>query len=147
MTGYQAAFGVAQLERIEETISRKRAVASMYSEALASVRGLRLPTEQGWARHVYWMYGIVVEPEFGISRDVLASQLSAAGIETRTFFCPMNLQPCLQKIDGFRAVPCPVAESLWDTGLYLPSSPRLAPEAVEIIARAIHDAQSVPAGA
>lgn len=145
ITGYQAAFGVAQLKRIEEIIGRKRAVARAYSDALASIRGLRLPMEQDWARHVYWMYGVVVEPDFGISRDVLTSRLSSAGIETRTFFCPMNMQPCLQKIAGFRAVPCPIAESLWETGLYLPSSPKLDIEKVQTIARAIMDAQSAAA--
>ena len=83
------------------------------------------------------MYGIVVEPEFGISRDELQTQLREAGIDTRTFFCPMNLQPALQKQPGYRQIACPVAESLWKTGLYLPSSPSLSEKTIQQIAETI----------
>ena len=71
------------------------------------------------------MYGVVVEDDFGLTRDELAAALADGGIETRTFFCPMNLQPFLRSQPGFRDVPCPVAEDLWQRGLYLPSSPSL----------------------
>jgi perosamine synthetase len=80
------------------------------------------------------MYGVVVEPAFGLSRDELTKQLRDAGIDTRTFFCPMNLQPCLQKQPGFRPVPCPVAERLWANGFYLPSSPKLTEHTIAQIA-------------
>ena len=69
------------------------------------------------------MYGVLVEDEFGLSRDELAAELLERGIESRTFFCPMNLQPFLRDQPGFRNVPCPVAEDLWRRGLYLPLVP------------------------
>ena len=133
MTGYQAAMGVAQLKRIEKFISEKRRVAHTYNEHLCGVRGLQLPAELEWARNVYWMYAIVVDPEFGISRDVLMERLRNGGIDTRTFFCPMNQQPCLREQPGFREVPCPVADRLWETGLYLPSSCALEEETIRMI--------------
>jgi perosamine synthetase len=126
MTSYQAAMGLSQLRRIGEVIDAKRRLAARYSEELREVEGLTLPTEQPWARSVFWMYGVVVEPTFGRTRDELASDLRADGIDTRTFFCPMDLQPCLQDIDGFPSEKCPVADRLWQTGLYLPSSPNLS---------------------
>ena len=43
----------------------------------------------------------------------------------------MNLQPFLRAQPGFRDVPCPVAEELWQRGLYLPSSPSLSDDEVE----------------
>jgi perosamine synthetase len=64
-------------------------------------------------------------------------RLHAAGIDTRTFFCPMNQQPCLQSRQGFRAVPCPVADGLWENGLYLPSTYTLSEETIEQIADAV----------
>jgi perosamine synthetase len=126
MTGYQAAMGLSQLQRINEIIEAKRKLAAAYSAGLGGVQGLSLPTELPWARNVYWMYALVVEPEFGRTRDELASVLRIQGIDTRTFFCPMDLQPCLREIQGFRADPCPVADRLWVSGLYLPSSPNLS---------------------
>jgi len=142
MTGYQAAMGVAQLNKIESVIAEKRRVAHTYNRYLNDIPGLQLPSELDWACNVYWMYAITVRPEFGRTRDQLAAKLAEAGIETRTFFCPMNQQPCLQEIPGFRADPLPVADELWMTGLYLPSTHTLAEETIRMIAGVIHSARS-----
>jgi perosamine synthetase len=137
MTGMQAAIGRVQLRKIESLIAGKRRVAALYNESLRDVPGLQLPAEPAWARNVYWMYALAVQPAFGISRDQLAGELAHDGIETRTFFCPMNLQPCLQSRAGFRTVACPVAERLWETGLYLPSSVHLSERAIRGIGERI----------
>lgn len=138
MTGYQAAMGVVQLRKIESVISQKRHIAQTYNRYLNDIPGLQLPAELDWARNVYWMYALTVKPDFGLSRDQLVSKLAEAGIETRTFFCPMNQQPCLQDIPGFRADPLPVADSLWTSGLYLPSTHTLTEEKICYIAETIH---------
>lgn len=142
MTGYQAAMGLAQLERIDQIIEQKRALARRYHERLSPIRGLRLPAEMNWARNIYWMYAIAITPEFGITRDQLMAKLAAKGIETRTFFCPMNQQPCLLQIPEFRAVPCPVADELWQTGLYLPSTYTLTDDELDQIRDAITAARA-----
>ena len=49
----------------------------------------------------------------------------------------MNLQPALQKQPGYRRVECPVAESLWKTGFYLPSSPTLSEKTIRQVAETI----------
>jgi perosamine synthetase len=139
MTGYQAAMGRVQLRRIEHIIEQKRRVAHAYDRLLAKVPGLRIPIEREWARSVYWMYTIVVEDEFPLSRDELMAALSNKGIGSRTHFCPMNLQPFLQHQPGFRQVPCPVAESLWLRGMYLPSSITLSEDEVAEIVDKVRD--------
>jgi len=142
MTGYQAAMGLAQLKKIDYIIAEKRRVAQLYNKYLKNIPGLQLPVELDWAFHVYWMYGVVVRPEFGMPRDQLIRSLAQKGIDTRTFFCPMNQQPCLRSMDGFRDVPCPVADRLWDEGLYLPSSYTLSEETIRFIAHCINSAKS-----
>lgn len=137
MTGYQAAMGVAQLNKIERIIEEKRRVAHTYNRYLNDIPGLQLPVELDWARNVYWMYAITVKPGFGLTRDQLAVKLAEAGIETRTFFCPMNQQPCLHEIPSFRADPLPVADELWETGLYLPSTHTLTESIIRTIAEVI----------
>ena len=134
MTGYQAAMGLVQFRKIEHIIAEKRRVAQTYNHFLKDIDGLQLPHEADWARNVYWMYAVVVHPEFGITRDELVDQLRADGIDTRTFFCPMNQQPCLLERTGFRAVPCPVADKLWENGLYLPSTYTLSEPVIKQIA-------------
>jgi perosamine synthetase len=122
MTGYQAAMGLAQLHRIEHIVEQKRRVAHVYNQNLAGIPGLVLPVERDWAVNVYWMYALVVNPEFGMTRDQLMTGLREQGVDTRTFFCPMSMQPCLDSLPGFRAISCPVAERIWRDGLYLPST-------------------------
>ena len=133
MTGFQAALGLAQLQRIDAIIEAKRTVAQAYSRRLSEVAGLRLPAELPWAKNVYWMYGIVVDAEFGITRDELMARLAASGVETRTFFCPMSQQPFLRKQAGFKAVQCPVADELWERGLYLPSAHTLSESQIDTV--------------
>ncbi len=140
MTGYQAAMGLAQLDKIDRIIVDKRRVAQTYNKYLQGISGLQLPAEMEWAFNVYWMYAIVVKREFGITRDDLAAAMKADGIETRTFFCPMNQQPCLQSIPSFRTIPCPVADGLWETGLYLPSTYTLTEETINKVAVSIRHA-------
>jgi perosamine synthetase len=146
MTGYQGALGLSQLRRVEHIVAEKRRVAHAYARHLDGVPGLRLPVELDWARNVYWMYAVVVEPGFGISRDELMARLKEAGIETRTFFCGMNQQPFLRAQAGFRETPCPVADRLWETGLYLPSSASLDEETIATVARAVRRAAGARRG-
>jgi perosamine synthetase len=131
MTGYQAAMGRVQLRKIDSIIARKRRVAHAYDRVLANVPGINTPTEAEWAQSIYWMYVIVLDDEFPLKRDALMASLREAGIDTRTHFCPMNMQPFLRREPGFREVACPVAERLWETGLYLPSSTTLTTEEIE----------------
>ena len=140
MTGYQAAMGRVQLRRIEEIVAAKRRLAARYDDLLRDVPGLGTPVEREWARNVYWMYAVEVEESFPLSRDALIAALADKGIESRTFFCPMNMQPFLSERPGYRQIACPVAERLWETGLYLPSSPALTDEQVGEIVGVIRDA-------
>jgi perosamine synthetase len=142
MPAFVAALGLAQFRNIEKIVTEKRRVAHTYSNHLKNIAGIQLPAEMDWAKNVYWMYGIVINPEFGISRDKLAEALDERGIQTRTFFCPMNQQPVLQKIEGFRKIPCPVADSLWENGLYLPSTWNLDEKTIAFISDAIMQSPS-----
>jgi len=137
MTGYQAAMGLAQLKKIDSIIAEKRRVAHTYTNYLKDIPGLQLPTEMNWAFNVYWMYALTVKPDFGLTRDQLAVALRNKGIETRNFFCPMNQQPVIRSLPGFRHTPCPVADRLWETGLYLPSSCNLSEKTIRQIAQTI----------
>ena len=142
MTGLQAALGSVQLRKLDKVIEKKRRLAATYKDRLKNIPGLQLPVELPWAFHVYWMFPLVVEPVFGKSRDELAKFLRERGIDTRTFFCPMNLQPCFADIPASVSRKCPVAESIWDSGLYLPSSTGLTDEQITFIANTIRAARS-----
>ena len=140
MTGPQAAMGVAQLAKLDSVIEAKRKMARTYNAFLEKVPSIQRPFEAEWAKNVYWMYAVVVREEFPMSRDQLMKFLRDKGIDTRTFFCPMNIQPFLMKQPGFRKIDCPVAERIWERGLYLPSTHTLSEASIKTVCDAIAEA-------
>src|SRR5262245_24517813 len=83
LTNMQAALGLAQLERIDEIVARKRWIGQEYNHRLSGVNGLQLPVEEPWAQNVYWMYGVVLSEETGMDASVFARRLKERGVETR----------------------------------------------------------------
>jgi perosamine synthetase len=140
LTNLQAALGVAQLERIDEIVARKREVAALYTAGLAGVPGVQLPAEAPWARSVFWMYGLVVDEATGLDAAALAEHLRERGVDTRPFFLGMHEQPALHELGLFRGESYPVAERLARQGLYIPSGLALTDEQVERVCAAVREA-------
>jgi len=138
MTNLAAAVGVAQVERFDELVQAHISNAEYYNEGLKNVKGLRLPPQEEWAKNVYWMYGMSVLPEFGGTRDELRKFMADKGIETRTFFVPMHLQPYYFKPETDKKLP--VSEKLSEQGLYIPSSSTLTAQQKDKVIEAIKDA-------
>ncbi len=135
MTNLQAAVGVAQMERIEEFIERKRQLATWYNQRLAGVAGITPPPEAAWARQVYWMYSILVDDKlFGCDAAALIQYLRAHRIDSRPFFVPMHENPPHARPDTY-----PVSTRLGRQGINLPSAPNLSEESVARIASVIRE--------
>lgn len=139
LTNLQAAVGLAQFEHIDEFVAMRRRNAQLYNGLLRDVAGLSLPVQEAWAKNVHWMYAVLVESEFGVSRNVLMEELAKRGVETRPFFIPMNEQPVFKSMRLFEGEQYPVAESLSRKGLYLPSSSGLKLEEIEYVCKSISD--------
>lgn len=140
MTNLQAAVGLAQAEQLDAFVDARRRNAYAYTERLSTISGIQTPREAEWAKNVYWMYGIMVdEAEFGMNRDQLRKVLADHGIETRTFFIPMHVQPVYYR--QFKGQRFPVAEDLCKRGFYLPSASSLSIGEIEYITHVIREAQ------
>jgi len=144
MTNLQAAVGLAQLEEIDAFIEIKRKMAATYQALLEEVEGLTLPVEKTWARNVYWMYAVLVERKFGLSRDDLMRRLLEDGVDTRTFFIPVHRQPVFQKIGPYKSQSFPVAEDVSRKGFYLPSGLALTSEQIERTCQSIINIKKNP---
>jgi perosamine synthetase len=139
MSNLQAAVGLAQTERFADLVRRRRRNARLYAERLSAIDGLTLPQESPGAKSVFWMYGLLVEEDFGPARDELRSHLAERGVETRSFFVPLHLQPICAP--AFQEEHFPVSEALCGKGLYLPSGPLLSEEEIDYIAETIASAR------
>lgn len=121
LTNMQAAVGLAQLGRIEESIAHKRWMGAAYIERLESIPGLQLPVEEPWAKNVYWMFGVVLDESAGMDAGAFAQKLNEQGVMTRPFFLGMHEQPVFHQMGLFLGERYPVAERISRQGLYLPS--------------------------
>jgi perosamine synthetase len=137
MTNLQAAVGLAQTERLTEVVAARRRLRALYDARLRGIPGLALPSEDGSARSVFWMYALRVGAAFGMGRDELRRRLAQRGIETRSFFVPIHAQPIY--FERFRGQRFPVAEALSQDGLYLPTSEALDERDIGWIAGEIAD--------
>jgi perosamine synthetase len=133
MTNIQAAIGLAQLERAEDILRRKRALAGFYREALQGLP-LVLQTEMEETIHSWWMVSALVDNP--THRDPLRASLKEAGIETRPLFYPVHTMPMYQHLTD---TIFPNATSLAARGFNLPSYPALTRQDVRVIADVIRE--------
>ena len=124
LSNLHAAVGLAQLERLEDLVARRRRLAARYAESLAGVPGLRFCAQASWADSNFWLMSVLVDAcEHGRSREQLMAALDRAGIDSRPFFTPLpDLGAHRADTDIYEI---PVARRLHAQGLSLPSSASL----------------------
>ena len=131
-TNLQAAVGLAQLERLDEFITKKREMGRYYTEHLKDVKGLILPIERtNYADNIYWVYGLVLEKDIQTDNRLIQKLLAEEGIGSRTFFWCMHEQPVYQRQRLFENQKYPNAEYLARKGFYIPSGLALTEEQME----------------
>lgn len=138
MSNVQAAIGVAQLERLDEFVVRKRKMGTYYTQLLDGTATVQLPmATASYAENIYWVYGVVLSDGVAFDGEQAMTRLRNAGIETRPFFWPMHEQPVFQEMGLFAGEHYPVAERLARRGFYLPSGIGLSERQILQVATAV----------
>lgn len=138
MTNLQAAVGVAQFERLDEFVARKKRLGARYTEHLSHLPKIQLPLMRtDYADNVYWVFGVVLSDAVPFGAEEAMRLLSERGIGTRPFFCPMHQQPVLQRRGLFGGEKYPEAERLYQRGFYLPSGIALTDEQMDVVVAAV----------
>lgn len=136
MSNMQAAFGLAQLQRVDGLIERKRRIHRWYAEAFAGLPSANLQTERPEARSIFWMTNLLLAEDAPISRDELRAALAIEEIDTRPVFPAISRYP----VWGGEESPQPIAASIGERGVNLPSGVRLRRTDVERVASAVRRA-------
>src|SRR3989440_621160 len=97
MSSMQAALGLAQLERIEELMERKRQIFGWYKEEFGDIAGLTLNPETRGTKNSYWMITVMLDPSLGIEKSHLQRELTARNIDSRPFFNPLSSIPAYRE--------------------------------------------------
>ena len=127
MSNIQAALGLAQLERIEEFVAKKRQIFDWYYSRLCSIDGISMNQERPNTKSNRWMSSIILDKNFGITRDELQKKLKDKLIDTRPFFYPISMFPL------FKEANTPVAHHVGLNGINLPSGLNLIEDEVDYI--------------
>lgn len=138
MTNMQAGLGLAQLDRMDEFVARKRDMGARYDALLNDLPGVQLPLARSdYADNIYWVYGLILDDAVDMDAQEAINRLAARGIGCRPFFWPMHEQPVLRRMGLFEGERYPVAERLARRGLYLPSGLALTMEQQERVAETV----------
>lgn len=136
MPNILAAMGCAQLEKIQEYVKAKAEHVSLYNKLLSDVKGITLPVEKESVKNVNWLYSIVVEEEYPLTRDKLILKLEENKIQVRPFFMPVHNMPPYKKC---KCGNMNITIELSEKGINLPSSVGLRKEEIEEVCRIIKE--------
>lgn len=137
MTNVAAAIGLAQLERIEDLLGRRREIAAWYRHELAGVPGLSWQADTEWARHAWWMVTPLMDLDSPAVREDIIPQLARRGVEARPVVYPVHEQPpYAPDVAGERF---PVAERVARRGINLPTWVGLTRDDVRYVCEGLLD--------
>jgi perosamine synthetase len=140
MSNIQAALGVAQLERLDEFIARKRRMGQRYTELLSDIPGLQLPIPQtDYADNIYWVYALVLKDEIPFDAKEAMRRLHHHQVGSRPFFWSMHEQPVFHKMGLFAKESHPVSENIARRGFYIPSGIALTDEQMERVVEVVKE--------
>jgi perosamine synthetase len=141
MSALQAALGLAQLERIEEILQRKRAIFAWYREALAGIEGLTLNHELPDVLSSYWMVTVVWDRELDRDKRAVMDELRQRGVDSRPFFHPLSSLPAYAGSPQAEAARRrnTVAHEIAPRGVNLPSALSLTREQVTYVGEQVRE--------
>jgi len=128
MDELSAALGVAQMERIDELLSRRAQVANWYNACLANLSRVCVPHVAAETTLSWFVYVIKLAPD--VNRQHVMKRLASRGIPTRPYFSPIHVQPFYRERFGFRGGELPVTEDVSQRTLALPFHNKLSEEDV-----------------
>src|SRR5205814_1600524 len=115
MSNLQAALGLAQAERTEEIVARKRQIFEWYRKRLADIDEIELNAELPGCKNIFWMSSLVLGNKIKLSRDEVIAELKKRMVDTRPMFYPLSSLPMFEKKNN------PVAFHVGLRGINLPS--------------------------
>lgn len=132
MSNFQAACGLAQLERVKELIAKKRKIFSWYKKRLAKISGFRMNAEPKDIKNTYWMVTVVFDKKYGIIKEKLVEDLVKYGIQARPFFYPLSLLPAINA-----EVNTPIAVDISSRAINLPCSFAITEKQVDYVCKSL----------
>jgi perosamine synthetase len=133
MSNIQAALGLAQLERVEQFVKKKRKIFDWYFKRLNDIEGISMNFERQNTLSNRWMSSLILDNDFGITRDEVIKVLRRNMVDSRPFFYPISMFP------QYKEQKTPVAHHVGLNGINLPSGLNLTEDEVDYVSRMVRD--------
>ncbi len=137
MTDVQAAIGLVQLSRLDDIVTRRRAIVARYRDALAGVSGLRLLEDPSWGESNFQSFWVEVCADFPVDREGMLAVLAASDVSARRGIMAAHRQPAYA---GHPSAPLPVTERLTDNTVILPVYHQMTDAEQDQVVAAVRDA-------
>ncbi|MBT7609906.1 MAG: DegT/DnrJ/EryC1/StrS family aminotransferase [Bacteriovoracaceae bacterium] len=132
MTNMQAAIGVAQLEKLNDTLNIRNDQMDLYYKLLADVDSLNLRKFKNWTSPVHWLLTIQLK---SMNREKFIEVMSSNGIECRPMIFPVYHGKHFREL--FSPENFPAAEAIYKSSVHLPSSTKLTNNEIEMISNTV----------
>jgi perosamine synthetase len=141
MSAVQAALGLAQLERIEELVAKKRQIFAWYKEILSGVEGITLNYEAVGTKNTYWMVTAIAEPRLELEKSGMIRFMAKKNVDCRPFFFPLSMIPAYKNHEEATKAQKRnrVSYTISPYGINLPSGMNLSEETVEYVCSALKE--------
>lgn len=140
MSEINAAFGVLQLNFIDDALRRRREIDNAYRDALAQVSGVTCVPMGAEEVHNFSYFPILVSPVYSLTRDELYLKLKSKNIHSRRYFYPLISDfPMYRGMPSAKPENLPVASLAAQQVLCLPIYPELHDEDVQRIIEIIRE--------
>ncbi len=137
MSSMQAALGLAQLERIDELIEKKRQIFVWYQKYLGDFKGFQLNSEAAYIKNTYWMVTVILDSSISFQKEEIIRLLQEKGINTRPFFYPLSSLPAYKHLADINTASEKnvVAYKLSPYGINLPCGMDMTEEKVKYVSK------------
>ncbi|HUZ97917.1 MAG TPA: DegT/DnrJ/EryC1/StrS family aminotransferase [Gaiellaceae bacterium] len=132
----RAAIGIGQLEKLDEILALRSAVAKRYDELLAGLPGVELPCPDDATHKRSWFVYVIALPDNDTRERVIAT-FEREQVGYNRYLPSIHLQPYMRERFGFREGMCPVSEDASSRTLALPFFTALDRDAQERVAEVL----------
>ena len=130
-----SALGIAQLDKLDSLIKRRREIARAYMEELQGTRGIVLPKIREHNEHTWFIFPIRI---IGLDRNRIIAELGKRGIASKAYFYPcIHLQPFYIEKFGYRGGDFPVSEKISNQTIVLPLYPQMGETEIKFVTGAL----------
>ncbi|MDD3654160.1 MAG: DegT/DnrJ/EryC1/StrS family aminotransferase [Desulfotomaculaceae bacterium] len=138
MSELSAALGVAQMERIDEILARREALACAYHARLGGLKGITIPASEKDNKISWFVYVIHLDP--GTDRNYVMKYLRENGVDSRPYFQPIHLQPFYRETFGYREGDYPNTEAAASSSLAIPFFNNFTEQQMDYVVKVLSEA-------